>query len=470
MGVVGDSSASEIEQGGSPMPSASRTDAFRELALQRARGGMVLLPRLLQGNDRRLHVRQTIREDHTTRIVARSEETVTKFEKLATSRYTFFRGTCLLFYRDLAGEDALMPTVLALGDVHPENFGVMPSADNVPIFGVNDFDEAYYAPFTWDLKRGATGFLVAADEVGGFGARRRRRIACAFLEGYVEGIGTFARDSSERDLQIRRDNAPDLIRRLIEDKDRPRSEWLAKKYHDEFGAGFRPSKKIVPVSGRRGEFQELVDRLVREQDLDVPVRAGRMRVKDVAIRKGQGTASMGLDRYYVLIEGPRADGADDLILEFKQARRSALAGLAPPSEFGVDGTGDRIAHAQGVQLVNGDVFYAGVEFGGVSFLCRERAPFRTSFDVGGLTKKQWAPYARICGRSLAHAHALSDESGHIDHDVEPQILAAIGPTELFVDDVLRYAQEADDRLRRDHEFFRADHQMGAFGDVDRVYR
>lgn len=48
----------------------------------------------------------------------------------------------------MAGDDAWMPTVLTLGDVHPENFGVMPNADNVPIFSVNDFDEAYYAPFT----------------------------------------------------------------------------------------------------------------------------------------------------------------------------------------------------------------------------------------------------------------------------------------------------------------------------------
>lgn len=32
----------------------------------------------------------------------------------------------------MAGEDALTPTVPALGDVHPENSGIMPSADDVP--------------------------------------------------------------------------------------------------------------------------------------------------------------------------------------------------------------------------------------------------------------------------------------------------------------------------------------------------
>jgi hypothetical protein len=36
--------------------------------------------------------------------------------------------------------------------------GIMPNADGVPFFGLNDFDEAAYAPFSWDVKRGAVGF------------------------------------------------------------------------------------------------------------------------------------------------------------------------------------------------------------------------------------------------------------------------------------------------------------------------
>ena len=46
----------------------SRVESFRDLARRRAEGEMVLLPRRLRGNDRRLHVRQTLREDHATRI------------------------------------------------------------------------------------------------------------------------------------------------------------------------------------------------------------------------------------------------------------------------------------------------------------------------------------------------------------------------------------------------------------------
>ena len=449
---------------------ASRVEAFRVLAEARARGEIVMMPPTLTGNARRVHVRQTLREDHRHRITDGTAGAGDKFDELAGSLFSFFRGTALLFYRDIAGEDAWMPTVLALGDVHPGNFGVMPSADNVPIFGVNDFDEAYYAPFTWDLKRGAVGFLLAAEEEGGLGRGKRRTVVRRFVRGYLDALTAYAGSGDEADTQMRQDNAPPLIADLLEDAvSVSRAAWLADDYLDEQQRGFRADDELVPVSSRRAEFQRLVDRYVEGNDIVVPPRAGRMRVKDVAERKGQGTASLGLARYYVLIEGPAADGTDDLVLQVKQARRSALAGLAPPSEYQVEGQADRVRQAHRVQLVGGDAFYGSVDLDGLSFTVRERSPYRDDIDLDDLSSGGWKTYAGICGRVLAHTHALSDETGQLDHDIEPEILAAAGPADLFVDDVLRFAEEAAERLRADHEHFRADHALGAFGSIDLVY-
>jgi uncharacterized protein (DUF2252 family) len=449
---------------------SSRVEAFRRLAEGRAAGEMVLIPRMLTGNDRRVHVRETVREDHETRIASGDLEARAKFDKLAGSVFHFFRGTNLLFYRDLVGEDARLPTVLALGDVHPGNFGVMPSSDNVPIFGVNDFDDAYYAPFTWDLKRGAVGFLLGAAEKSGHGRKKQRAIAERFLRGYVAGIASYAADGREETEQLRRDNAPPLIAELIAGTlEITRADWLAGLL-DETRSGFRTDDELVPVSSRRAEFQEIVDRYVAENEVAVPDRAGRMQVKDVAERRGAGTASLGLTRYYVLIAGVRDDGTDDLLLEFKRARRSALSGLVPPSGYEVDGQADRIRHAQRVHLVSGDVFYGSVDIDDQSFMVRERAPFRDDIGLGSLSPREWKQYAGICGRVLAHTHAMSDETGNVDYDVEPAILDAIGNRDLFVDDVLRFAEEAADRVRRDHQHFTADHALGAFRSVDVVYR
>lgn len=429
---------------------------------------MVLLPRMLAGHDRRRHVRQTIREDHRERIMNGSAEAQAKFDKLSGSLYSFFRGTCLLFYRDMAGEDAWMPTVLALGDVHPENFGVMPSHDDVPMFGVNDFDEAYYAPFTWDLKRGAVGFVLAADEVGAHGTGRQAKIVRRFVRGYIAEMRRYATGDQEP-AQMRMDNAPELIVDLIEDSLKSRSGWLAKKYLDEQRRGFRATDEHVPITSRRDEFQEIVDDWVQSNAIDVPARAGEMRVKDVCKRLGQGTASLGLPRYYVLIEGPAKNGTDDLIIEFKQARRSALAGLVPPSPFRADGRAERIRHAQGVQLVRADRFYGATEIDGISFMSRERAPYRNAIDLDDLSKSEWMAYAEICGASLASAHAGSDDAGQLDYDVEPAIIEAIGDEELFIADVVEFAAETSERMRRDHQAFREDHARGAFSRIDRVF-
>ncbi len=268
----------------------SRVEAFRQLAEARARGEMVLVPRMLRGHDRRTHVRETVREDHETRIATSDVEAREKFDKLARSVFHFFRGTNLLFYRDILGEDARMPTVLALGDVHPGNFGVMPSSDNVPVFGVNDFDDAYYAPFTWDLKRGVVGFMLGAAEKSGLGRKKQCAVAERFIRGYIQRIAAYAADGTEQDEQLRLDNAPRMIAELIEHALRhSRSEWLAETLLDEHGTGFRADDELVPVSSRRPEFQDLVDRYVRENDVAVPARANGMRVKDVAERKGAGT-------------------------------------------------------------------------------------------------------------------------------------------------------------------------------------
>lgn len=226
----------------------------------------------------------------------------------------------------------------------------------------------------------------------------------------------------------------------------------------------------MPISSRRDEFQQLIDRYVREAQLSVPERAGDMRVKDVAERRGQGTASLGLVRYYVMIEGANTDATDDLLLEFKQARRSALEGLVPPSAHVVVGDADRVVHGQRVQLVSGDRFYGSIKHQGISFLVRERSWFRDDIDLDDLSFGKWREYAELCGGLLAQAHALSDEAGLVDHDVEPEIVAAIGLDDLFVDDIVRFAAEADARNNGDHKAFRADHALGAFRRVDVMYR
>lgn len=448
---------------------SGRVEAFAALAARLADGERFMPPTCLTGAARRRYVRATLREDHIARIRQHAAGAEQKFETLASSLYAFFRGTALLFYRDMVGQDAGMPTVLVLGDAHPRNFGVMPNADNAPIFGVNDFDEACYAPFTWDLKRAAVGFMLAAAEDGGQGEKVQRRIVRRFVAGYADAMRRYAGGAAETREQFRLDNSPRIVRALLEEVETDRARWLKDGYLDAAGAGFRADDALFPVSGRVAEFQGHVHALKASMDAGLPARAGEMKVKDVAERRGQGAASLGLPRYYVLIEGPAQDGTDDLIIEFKQARRSALEGLTPPTAYDAGDAGERIVHGQSVHLVDGDVFFGAVEIDGVSFMTRERSPFRGQVALDDLSPKGWRRYADVCGRALAQAHARSDDAGQIEHDVDRLILDAMRPEALFAYDLVAFAAEAVARLRRDHAAFRKDWALGAFAAVELVY-
>lgn len=444
-----------------------RFEQFRAYAERRARGDVAVPPLQLLPHERRWHVRQTLLEDHRSRINNRPEGAQTKFDTLAGNVFSFFRGTALLYYRDHGGSDAQLPIVFTVGDVHPENFGVMPNSDGAPFFGVNDFDEAWAAPFSYDVKRGATGFWIVATE-NGVKKKDRRRIVRAFVEGYLSAMRAYSQDDRSSTFQFRLDNSPAMIRALLNRAMTDRAAFLA-DHIDLDTARFRPSKKYVPQSSRVPEFQKVVDRYVTANTLgDIPRPESFFRVLDVARKKGSGTASLGLDRFLVLVEGWDPDPGRSVILEMKQTRRSALYGLVPANDITPDSDADdsdsarRVVAAHQVHLVGGDPLYGFAEIDGQSFLVRERSPFKDEIDVEDLDADGLAEYADICGQALAQPHARSDaETGIMTGSAEKRILSSIIP-ELFCADVVDFAEIAARRVYDDHALFRRDHACGAF--------
>lgn len=90
-----------------------------------------------------------------------------KFRKMAASAFAFYRGSACLFYQDLRGSaeggpylDERTGRVWVHGDLHAENFGTYMDANGRLVFNVNDFDEAYVGPFTWDLQRFAASLAL----------------------------------------------------------------------------------------------------------------------------------------------------------------------------------------------------------------------------------------------------------------------------------------------------------------------
>jgi hypothetical protein len=76
-----------------------------------------------------------------------------KYQRMALSPFTFFRGTAILQARDLANAPVSGIPVQACGDCHLANFGGFASPERVLVFDINDFDETFPGPWEWDIKR-----------------------------------------------------------------------------------------------------------------------------------------------------------------------------------------------------------------------------------------------------------------------------------------------------------------------------
>jgi uncharacterized protein DUF2252 len=112
-----------------------------------------------------------------------------KHQHMAEASFPFFRAT---FYRwvqlwlDVCPELAKAPSVLAVGDLHIENFGTWRDEEGRLIWGVNDLDEAWPAAYTLDLTRltASTYLAITAEHL----SLTRRVAAEAIEEGYRDAL------------------------------------------------------------------------------------------------------------------------------------------------------------------------------------------------------------------------------------------------------------------------------------------
>src|SRR6266850_2428539 len=111
-----------------------------------------------------------------------------KHHRMKKSAFIFLRATYFRWAKkigDLCPELMDAPRVLAVGDLHLENFGTWRDADGRLVWGVNDFDEAAVMPYLLDLVRLATSTRLAPHP-----AVDPMDAANALLKGYRQGLDT----------------------------------------------------------------------------------------------------------------------------------------------------------------------------------------------------------------------------------------------------------------------------------------
>ena len=112
-----------------------------------------------------------------------------KHDAMAEDVFPFLRATFygwMQLWPELCPEEQGAPKVLAVGDLHVENFGTWRDVEGRLVWGINDFDEAFQLPYTLDLVRLAASAHIALREAR---LQIEPKDACDMIvAGYKKGL------------------------------------------------------------------------------------------------------------------------------------------------------------------------------------------------------------------------------------------------------------------------------------------
>lgn len=250
----------------------------------------------------------TVQLDADFQRLRRSPELLRrKWTRMGASPFAFLRGASALWAALLEQEPALLRGIpgrgTLVGDLHLENVGTFRTARGVALH-VNDFDESFEGPWSFDVVRLLTSTLLARPELGCSGLEVLS-LAEEVLEGHAAGVaGATARlpapltkavadaaAKAEDKFLLKRLAAPE---RLVRDEKMPPAPAsklpLARKAVEAWAAA---TKQPAPVT--------LLD----------------------LTRRVAGTGSLGVERLVALVKV----GDVARLLELKEVRGSSFADL-----------------------------------------------------------------------------------------------------------------------------------------------
>ena len=200
-----------------------------------------------------------------------------KHRKMADSAFQFLRATYWRWGETIYGicrdlKDA--PHVLAVGDVHVENFGTWRDAEGRLVWGVNDFDEAAKMPYVLDIVRLAASAVLA--KVPGI---TPTDICASVAEGYAKGLKAPAPFVLDEDHKWLRD--------IVVVRDKDRKKFWAK--FDPARIAEKKPEKVDPVAPEelRGRYRKAIDRARPDSGIELQFYS-----------REAGTGSLGRPRFF----------------------------------------------------------------------------------------------------------------------------------------------------------------------------
>ncbi|MHB8696390.1 MAG: DUF2252 domain-containing protein [Solirubrobacteraceae bacterium] len=357
-----------------------------------------------------------------------------RYGRMLVSPFTFYRGAAIVMASDLATTPHSGLTVQCCGDAHLSNFGLFASPERRLVFDLNDFDETLPGPWEWDVKRLAVSMLIAAND-NDYTIRQQQRVVLGTVGEYRAAMARFA-GMTNLDVWYARldvDSAmqefssqlkPAIAKRTGKALARARtrdSMSAFSKLTRAIDGHVRISNQaplIVPVvdlvhGTEREQLFESLHKLLRAYrdtlEFDRRLLLDQFDLADFA-RKVVGVGSVGTRAWIALMLG--RDGEDPLFLQVKEAEASVLEKYVRPSEF--SNHGQRVVTGQRLMQAASDIFLGWLRDPGIDgqtrdFYGRQLRDWKGSAEIERMSPEGMTAYGRLCGWTLARAHARSGD-------------------------------------------------------------
>jgi uncharacterized protein (DUF2252 family) len=325
--------------------------------------------------------------------------------------------------------------VQCCGDAHLSNFGVFASPERKLVFDINDFDETLPGPWEWDVKRLAASMIIAARD-NGFGAKDQDKIVLDTVREYRTAMREFAAMGNlevwyahmeiESVLQqFKSQIKPGQVKRteaaLTKARTKDSMAAFSKLTQRVNGKAeiVDQSPLIVPLRVLVGEDEQepalqWLHSLIRvyRQSLEHDRRKllEEFELTDFA-RKVVGVGSVGTRAWIALFFG--RDGRDPLFLQMKEAEESVLEEHVGRSVY--KNHAQRVVVGQRMMQAASDIFLgwihikAGLDGVARDFYGRQLKDWKGSAEIEQMVPSGMAAYGRLCGWTLARAHARSGD-------------------------------------------------------------
>ncbi|MFF5624483.1 DUF2252 domain-containing protein [Microbacterium sp. LWH10-1.2] len=385
-------------------------------------------------------------------------------ERMSASPFAFYRGTAALMAADLADAPHSGILVASCGDAHVSNFGFYASPQRSLMFDLNDFDEAAWAPWEWDVKR-----LVASIVIGGQASGRTDAVidqaALAAVTTYSRGIARatalspkdryFTHFDVDQTRSMLDKASQKAIRSAVKQAERRTGERAVRRLTQADADGRRrflhQEPTTAPVAdGLLAVVHDLVDQYRRTASPDVALLFEHYTVSDVA-RRVVGVGSVGTRCYLVLFQ----DGEDSTVLmQPKEAAQSVLVEYGrveqPPALqelIEAHGEGARVVSMQRILQALSDPFLGHLRSPNADFYVRQFHDMKGSIEVEDLDDGPFVTYAQACAATVARAHSQSVTAS--------EVAGYIGGGRAVASALLDWARAYADVSRADFEAFRA---------------